>query len=206
MTVILVTALISVILAFLFYKQIHTYKFILYVIAAVIGIAVHDDSNIITLGYIPLAMFLVVMYSGILNKGKLRKRLFMVRAEYAILATILLLPHGLGYLLYFLDEIDFKNWGLSFFVGFITLLFIIPLFITSFQSIRKKMNYKQWKSLHRLAYIIYTLIFIHLLLLQNERFFIYLSIYILYFIFKMPDLIKDYKKKKQKNKLKEAKN
>ena len=204
MTVILITALTSVILAFVFYKQIHQYKFVLYVIAAVIGIAIHDDANIITLGYVPLAMFLVVMYSGVLNKGKLRKRLFMVRAEYAILATILLLPHGLGYLLYFLDEIDFKNWGISFFVGFVTLLFIVPLFITSFQSIRKKMKYKQWKSLHRTAYIVYTLIFAHLLLLQNERFYIYLSIYGLYVLFKIPDLVKDYNKKKSK--LKEAKN
>jgi DMSO/TMAO reductase YedYZ heme-binding membrane subunit len=200
MTIILITSTVFVILALLFYKQIHQFKAILYVVAAFIALASHEEANIVSLGYVTFGIFLVVMFSGALSKGLIRKRLFMVRAEYAVIGTILLLPHGLGYIGYYLDEVPLSSATLTFYIGIVALLVAIPLFITSFQYIRKKMNYKSWKRLHLAAYLFYLVVFIHLLLMNNDRFFMYLAIGVFYIILKSKDwytMIKKARMKKQ---------
>lgn len=197
MTIVLLTALISVILALLLYKQIHEYKVILYLFFGLLGLVVHESGNIITLGYVPFGLFLVVMFTGVLNKGLIRKRLARVRAEYAIIGFILLLPHAIGYIEIYLDEIFPTLASVSQIIGVIAFLIMIPLTVTSFQSIRKKFTYKQWKSLHQAAYFAYLGVFIHLLLLNNERFFYYLAITIVYIVLKIPDIYKQLKKRAQ---------
>ena len=197
MTVILLTAIISVILALLFYKQIHEYKIILYVFFGLLALVVHESGNIITLGFVPFGIFLVVMFAGTLNKGVYRKRLFMVRAEYAIIGFILLLPHAIGYIEIYLDEVFPQLLSLSQVMGILSFVIMIPLAITSFQIIRKKFTYKQWKKLHTAAYYAYLAVFIHLLVLNNERFLYYLAITIVYVLLKAPDIYKIFQKKYQ---------
>jgi len=196
MTISLVTAIISVILAYFFYKQIHKYNYFIFGIFAIVALAFHDSGNGITLGFIPFGLFLVVIFTGTLNKGVIRKRLAMVRAEYAIIATILLLPHALGYIEIYLDEVFPELATLSQIIGVIAFVLIVPLFVTSFQFIRKKMSYKTWKTLHKAGYVIYGLIWVHLLLLQNERFYLYLVIGVLYIATRVIDFITIQNKKR----------
>ena len=47
----------------------------------------------------------------------------------------------------------------------IMILIMLPLFITSFRKIRRKMKAKTWKRLQRLAYVFYGLLYTHIMLL-----------------------------------------
>lgn len=198
MTIILLTAFITVILSYFFYKPIYKYNIFLYLITVLIAVVFHEDANLITLGYIPFGIFLVVMYSGVLDKGNLRKRLFMVRAELAVIGSILIAPHAFGYLEYFLEDIGLSNANFSFFIGFISVLIMAPLTVTSIQYIRRKMNYKEWKKLHLLAYLFYLLVGLHLIFIDNSRQDLYIIIFSIYFILKGSMLIPAYLEK-QKN-------
>lgn len=202
MLIVLFTSLISVLLAFIFYKTIHKYNYFIYGFFAILAIGVHENGNAITLGYVPFGLFLVVMFTGVLDKGKIRKRLAMVRAEYAIIATILLLPHALGYLIWYLEIAFPQMLTISQISGILAVIVIVPLFITSFQIIRKKMTYKVWKRLHKASYVMYGLSFLHLLLLNNERLYYYIVIAGVYSFFKFLDIMSQ----RKKNKLKETSN
>jgi uncharacterized protein with FMN-binding domain len=46
---------------------------------------------------------------------------------------------------------------------------MLPLFITSFMAVRRKMKAKKWKQLQRLAYIFYALLYCHVILLNYSR-------------------------------------
>jgi len=171
-------------LSYIFYKPIHKYKYFLYVAAFIIALILHEDGNYITYGFAGLSFFIVVMFSGVLDKSILRKRLFMVRAELAILGTIFLFPHALGYIEIVLDEIGLLQAPLNFYIGFLAGVVILPLFITSFMFVRKKMNYKEWKQLHKLAYLTYILIGLHLIFINNDRQFLYIVIFGSYVVLK----------------------
>ncbi len=128
--------------------------------------------NLFANGAIASAMFIVVMFIGALSReSKLRKKLMPIRAELSIMASILTLGHnvafGISYFK-FLFITPEKLPGTQLVASIISLIMIsimIPLFITSFYSIRKKMSGKNWKNLQKLAYIFYALMYIHVLLL-----------------------------------------
>jgi methionine sulfoxide reductase heme-binding subunit len=106
-------------------------------------------------GHLSVGLFLLVMFAGVLpKKSKAYKSLLLVRGELAIMGFIFLLPHAL----------DKLSLALSFynFTGLIAFILFIPLVYTSFMPIRKKMNPKQWKRLHKLSYIAYFMLYIHL--------------------------------------------
>ncbi|MDH5561825.1 MAG: ferric reductase-like transmembrane domain-containing protein [Deltaproteobacteria bacterium] len=52
--------------------------------------------------------------------------------------------------------------------GFLALLILLPLALTSFNRAVKKLGYKNWKKLHRLVYFSAVLIFFHLLLKEKD--------------------------------------
>lgn len=192
MTIILITALLCTLISFFLYKEIRKYSLFIYGVFIVASFFIGEESNIISLGYVPFGIFLVVMYSGVLEKGLLRKRLFMVRKELAIIASILVLPHGLGYLEYYLEDIGIFNGDVSFYIGIISILVMIPLTITSFGYIRKKFTYKSWKKVHLLAYPFYLLVGLHLILISNDRQMMYIIIFGVYFILKLIMIIQKY--------------
>jgi len=81
MTVILGLTLILVLLAFLFYKYIRKLNKYLYLIAIILGvISFLQEITIINLGYVGLSIFLIVMFTGVLEKSEIKKRLMGVRA------------------------------------------------------------------------------------------------------------------------------
>ena len=110
-------------------------------------------------GYIGFSLFYVVMITGALNpKWKLTRKLQSVRAPYSILGFIFLLAHPLHYAPEVLSGV--REIPLP---GVIAFLVMVPLFVTSYMVIRKRMKAKTWKNLQKLAYISYAFILIHLI-------------------------------------------
>lgn len=151
MTIILVLGVLWIVLNYFLYKQIHKYKIYIYVVAVIISIySLTQEVNIINLGYVGFSFFLAVMYTGVVDKSNVKKSLIATRAEMAILGTIFIIVHGIKYIIYAIDSNFIFRAPLYFYIGVFSLVVAIPLFLTSFIEIRKKMNGKLWKRLHKL--------------------------------------------------------
>ncbi|MBU3114258.1 ferric reductase-like transmembrane domain-containing protein [Clostridium lacusfryxellense] len=131
-------------------------------------------------GHISIAFFILVMFAGALNpKWKITRRLLSIRAEIAIIASILIIPHSIVYLVRFillkLPKIIKTGIIPPLYIGYIIIgiiafIIMIPLFITSFKKFRCKMKSKDWRNLQKKAYIFYFLVYIHILLIMlNEK-------------------------------------
>jgi DMSO/TMAO reductase YedYZ heme-binding membrane subunit len=147
-------------------------------------------------GAIGLGLFYLVMLAGALkNKTRLKIALMKVRKEYSIIGFIVITPHALHYTLAFIDHSITLPW-----LGFIAYGIMIPLFITSFTRIRKRMAPRHWKSLQRLAYIVYIGLFIHLILNASNRInmILYIVVFAVYFILKAIFEYKRFSHKKRK--------
>jgi DMSO/TMAO reductase YedYZ heme-binding membrane subunit len=160
-------------------------------------------------GNFSIAFFVLVMFAGALNpKWSITKKLLSIRAESAILGSILILPHGIMYLVRFIVKL-INNKPISalyiiyLIVGVIAFIIMIPLFITSLKKFRRKMKHIEWKKLQRWAYPFYLLTYIHIVLaLLNDdeidilKLSVYSILFISYFILK---LIKTHNKNKSVN-------
>lgn len=186
----MITAIFVVIIfviSILFAKFIHKYNYHIYILSGILAIIFFsEDPNIVNLGFIPLSFMIVVMYTGVFQKGYIKKRLMTVRAENAIIGFIFLLPHGLGFIEYYLDYGGFTDNAVPL-LGLSASILAIPLFITSFHYIRKKFKYKEWKEIHKLAYVFYILLFLHLAIINNDRLLTYIIVFGVYFILKFYD-------------------
>ncbi|MBU3160002.1 ferric reductase-like transmembrane domain-containing protein [Clostridium frigoris] len=130
-------------------------------------------------GHISIAFFILVMFAGALNsKWKISRKLLSIRAELAIIASIFIIPHSLIYFVRFiaLKLPEMINIGMIptlyigyIIVGIIAFIIMIPLFITSFKKIRRKMQNGQWRKLQKRAYIFYFLAYIHILLILLSK-------------------------------------
>jgi DMSO/TMAO reductase YedYZ heme-binding membrane subunit len=160
-------------------------------------------------GNFSIAFFILVMFAGALSpKWFITKKLLSIRAESAILGSILILPHGIMYLVRFIVKL-INNKPISalyiiyLIIGVIAFIIMISLFITSLKKFRRKMKYIEWKKLQRWAYPFYFLTYIHIVLaLLNDdevdilKLSVYSALFISYFILK---LIKTSKKNKSVN-------
>lgn len=137
-------------------------------------------------GYIATALFILVMFAGALSKKfNFTKKLLRVRAEMAILASILILPHFIVYTYKFLINLfGGKQLSLSYIsfviVGIIAFIIMIPLFITSFKKVRISMAPKKWKKVQKWAYPFYFLVYIHIIIILLNKKEVNLSIVIMY--------------------------
>ena len=118
------------------------------------------------------ALFLIVMWTGALPNGSpLMRRLMPIRGELSILAGLLTLGHnaanGPTYFKYlFTDPARLPLPTLLAAVcSLLMLCIMLPLWVTSFRCVRKRMKAVTWKRLQRLAYGFYFLLFAHLCLL-----------------------------------------
>lgn len=106
-------------------------------------------------GHLSLAIFIIIMFAGVMKKTWIPyKKILLIRGDLAILGFILLLPHGINRL-----SLALSGYNTS---GLIALVIMLPLTISSFMSIRKKMRPQRWKMLHKFAYVAYLFIYIHL--------------------------------------------
>ena len=118
------------------------------------------------------ALFIIVMYMGALPNGtKAIKRLMPIRAELSIMASLLVLGHNIAYgrtyfVRLFTDTSKMSTAQmLAAICSLIMIAIMLPLMITSFKAVRKKMKPKSWKKLQRSAYVFYGLIYVHTMLL-----------------------------------------
>lgn len=124
-------------------------------------------------GIFATALFVWIMLAGTLpSHWRLRKNLMIARGELSILASILTMPHILHYVFDFIAGFErlgrlkgLVAWGTltGFIAGMVAFLIMLPLFVTSFRRIRKKMPGKKWKALQEYAYVFYGLVYLHIL-------------------------------------------
>ena len=131
-------------------------------------------ANVFLQGGLAGALFIFVMYAGAVpDKSAFRKAVMPIRGQLSILASILTLGHNIAYgktyFVYLFTQASSLrlNVLLAALCSIVMILIMLPLFITSFLCIRKKMQPKKWKRLQRLAYIFYALMFVHVLLLNT---------------------------------------
>lgn len=201
-----------IVLGYYFSDKIKKYHLYLYAVATILGIlALIFSANKITLpfnqGFLGFSFFYSLMIIGLFNKdSKIYKKLFKVRPELSIIGFILLTPHAVYYLVEritgsYLPET--KIVSVSFFVGILAYLVMVPLFITSFKIIENRKQFFKWKKLQRFAYFIYFFTFLHLVFVaEMPNLIIYIILFIPYFIYKPIHFIKHekplYKKMKEK--------
>lgn len=119
------------------------------------------------------ALFVIVMYTGAFKNGSpLIKFLMPIRAELSIIASILTLAHNISFgknhfvQLFTNPSSMAPNMLIAAIISLILIAIMVPLMITSFPSIRKKMGAKKWKKLQKSAYIFYALIYAHVMLIM----------------------------------------
>ena len=149
---ILLLTLLFMFVAYNFNKYIRQYFVYIVFLTIALGIlAYYFESSLLSLitsGYISLALF------------------------FNIYAVILITPH---ILLYFYDML-LGNMDYEWF-GIIAYIIIIPLFITSFKVIRRRMSFKLWKRIQRFSYVVYASLFGHVIVLgsgENTSYYILL--------------------------------
>ncbi|MFR8370107.1 MAG: FMN-binding protein [Lachnospira sp.] len=183
----LIISLIIVALFIYFLKDsLKKYANIFYIGAAVISIAVflleflpmhlfvkNNILGIFAKGSFGTAMFVVVMYTGALPKGnKLIAPLMKIRGELSITAAILVLCHNFTYGMTYFRMLFTKTSLLSAtqlaaaVISLVLIAIMIVLTVTSFPSVRKKMQAKKWKQLQRTAYVFYGLMYVHIMLIN----------------------------------------
>ena len=183
----LIISLIIVALFIYFLKDsLKKYANIFYIGAAVVSIAVflleflpmhlfvkNNILGIFAKGSLGTAMFVVVMYTGALPKGnKLIAPLMKIRGELSITAAILVLCHNFTYGMTYFRMLFTKTSLLSAtqlaaaVISLVLIAIMIVLTVTSFPSVRKKMQAKKWKQLQRTAYVFYGLMYVHIMLIN----------------------------------------
>lgn len=94
-----------------------------------------------------------------------------IRGELSIIACILTLGHNAAYGLTYFRFLFTQpsrlpaNQLAAAVCSLVMICIMLPLFVTSFQSVRRKMSGRSWKRLQRLAYGFYGLLYVHIMLL-----------------------------------------
>ncbi|MDT3426690.1 DMSO/TMAO reductase YedYZ heme-binding membrane subunit [Paenibacillus forsythiae] len=139
---------------------------------------VRELERAVSHGVLSIAFFIPVMFAGALNnRWSYTRRLKSIRSPLAIIASILMLAHGLVYLVRFLvrvssmlssDEATIlrKTIYLGYsLIGIVAFVLMIPLFITSFRKVRSRIGGPKWRKIQRWAYLFYLLTYLHVLLI-----------------------------------------
>ena len=128
--------------------------------------------NLFKRGALPTAMFIAVMYLGALDAKKPSvSKLLGIRGELSIIASILTLGHNIIYgkkqfVNLFTNPSEMPTQALiASIISILMILIMVPLMITSFKAVRKKMRAAAWKKLQRWAYVFFALIYAHVMVL-----------------------------------------
>jgi DMSO/TMAO reductase YedYZ heme-binding membrane subunit len=134
-----------------------------------------------TLGF---PLLIIIMYTGALNpQNPIVKRLLSIRKELSILSGFPILTHSLirvtnsvpGALRFFIDgeasERVTNSLGagisnFSFLLGVLMLALFLPLWVTSFDFVHKRMGGVRWKKWQKWSYVLYATLFIHAMCIQ----------------------------------------
>lgn len=141
----------------------------------------------IHMGTFGFPLLIIIMYVGALNpKTPGVKKLLNIRKELSIISGFPILTHSLirvtntfpASLRFFTNNTEYMAStkvvnelgagisNFSFVWGIILLILFIPLWITSFDSIHKRMGNVRWKKLQKWSYVLYAALFIHAMGIQ----------------------------------------
>lgn len=135
-------------------------------------------------GLVGYAFVFVVMFIGVLPNGwTLTKHLKRSRGMFSIVAFIFISSHAFLHL--------FNEWGIDLF-GLVSYVLMIPLTIISFQLVRKEMTPSDWFKIQKLAYIVYLILFVHLIFVSRDVDKIFYAVFGTLYI--NNKLVKEYKK------------
>ena len=181
---VLLAIVISVLFAFALRKQIKRYAVSFYIVAAAADVlflsgvlfgvsrefaaAVYPYLTRCLLGF---SLFALVMYVGALPEGsKARQMLMPIRGELSIIAAIFTIGHVANYLGMYLADILSGFAGMSagmiasFIVSSLLIVLLAALTVTSFNTVKTRMNSDAWKRLQKTAYAFFGLTYVHLVL------------------------------------------
>jgi len=149
-----------------------------------LGGILRDYIHMGTLGF---PLLIIIMYIGALSpKNPYVKRLLSIRKELSIISGFPVLTHSLirvtgnfpNSLRFFTDNAGYMETtkvtnelgagitNFSLVLGILMLALFLPLWVTSFDSVRTRMGNVKWKKLQRWAYVLYVTLFIHAMGLQ----------------------------------------
>ena len=117
-------------------------------------------------GFLALALFVIVMYIGVLPHGsKVRNYFVSIRAILSITACILIAGHICSYFASYVGSLFGGVLAAPIVVaicaGILLLVLGLVLGVTSFKFVRKHMSGKQWLNIQKLAYVFYALVYAH---------------------------------------------
>ena len=120
-------------------------------------------------GILAGSLFILVMLAPVLPKSfSGRKTIYLLRGEMAISASLITLAHNLAFGGKYFGAVFFGQGHISLMelhaaiVSCLMILLLIPLTITSFQTVRRKMQAKTWKRLQNWSYLFYLLLYLHI--------------------------------------------
>ena len=120
-------------------------------------------------GVLAGALFIWVMLAPVLPKSfSGRKTIYLLRGEMAICASLITLAHNLAFGGKYFGALFLGQGHISLMelhaaiVSCLMILLLIPLTVTSFQAVRRKMQGKTWKKLQNWSYLFYLLLYLHI--------------------------------------------
>ena len=120
-------------------------------------------------GVLAGSLFIWVMLAPVLPKSfSGRKTIYLLRGEMAICASLITLAHNLAFGGKYFGALFLGQGHISLMelhaaiVSCLMILLLIPLTITSFQTVRRKMQGKSWKKLQNWSYLFYLLLYLHI--------------------------------------------
>ena len=120
-------------------------------------------------GVLAGSLFIWVMLAPVLPKSfSGRKTIYLLRGEMAICASLITLAHNLAFGGKYFGALFLGQGHISLMelhaaiVSCLMILLLIPLTITSFQTVRRKMQAKTWKRLQNWSYLFYLLLYLHI--------------------------------------------
>ena len=150
----------------------------------VFGEVIRDYIHMGTFGH---PLLIIIMYIGALNiRQPGVKKLMSIRKEMSIISGFAVFAHSLirvvhnfpNALKYFTDHEEYlentrvvSDFGagfssFSYVLGIFMLILFIPLWVTSFDKIHKRMGQAKWKKLQKWSYVLYATLFIHAMGIQ----------------------------------------
>ena len=120
-------------------------------------------------GILAGSLFILVMLAPVLPKHfSGRKTIYLLRGEMAISASLITLAHNLAFGGKYFGAVFFGQGHISLMelhaaiVSCLMILLLIPLTITSFPTVRRKMQAKTWKKVQNWSYLFYLLLYLHI--------------------------------------------